>query len=246
MIAQKGLINPFLSTSPSSAKHWAVGYGDEAACVLEVTVDTHRLIPDLNQDSDDEILSQMGLEHHDIRGEDLEFYLDLVHKYGIPWNSIPDSGGGYAAVYVGIVPVNQIDFSECEEKDDEWTEMTESMAPDDALRVFRRYNVDARGMDREALRKARSRINMQHKVHPERGGSHDAMQELNMAVDALADQPQGRPQKPQAGFQDFNDHMAGQGKAPPKKPGFEPFRPTQVYRDVKRGPRPTKTYRGSA
>ncbi len=110
--------------------------------------------------------------------------------------------------------------------------VTEAMAPDEALQIFRKYGVDARGMDRQALRKARSRITMKGGVHPEKGGSHDLMQELNQAVDALAAQPQKRPQKPQAGFQDFKDYMGTQGKAPPKKGGFEPFQGAKVYRDV--------------
>ncbi len=110
--------------------------------------------------------------------------------------------------------------------------VTEAMAPDEALQIFRKYGVDARGMDRQALRKARSRITKKSGLHPDKGGSHNLMQELNQAVDTLAAQPQKRPQKPQAGFQDFKDYMGTQGKAPPKKGGFEPFQGAKVYRDV--------------
>ena len=108
----------------------------------------------------------------------------------------------------------------------------ESMAPDEALQIFKKYGVDARGMDKAALRKARGHITKKGELHPDKGGSHDLMQELNQAVDALVAQPQKRPQKPQAGFQDFGDYMKGQGKAPPKKGGFEPFQGVKVYRDV--------------
>ena len=62
-------------------------------------------------------------------------------------------------------------------------------------------------------------------------------QELNAAADVLMAQPQSKPQKPQAGFQDFKPTQTGQGKPQPKQSGFEPFKPAQVYRDVKRGPR---------
>lgn len=115
--------------------------------------------------------------------------------------------------------------------------VTEAMTPAQAVKVFLTHGVDTRGMDKEAIRKARTRIALKGKVHPDRGGSTELAQELNAATDILMAQPQSKPQAAPAGFQDFKPKQAGQGKPQPKQPGFEPFKPAQVYRDVKRGPR---------
>ena len=121
--------------------------------------------------------------------------------------------------------------------------LNEDMTPAQALRYFKKHGVDARGLDRDGLRKARARINMTKNVHPERGGSEEAMQELNAATQALINQPQAKP----AGFQDFEPKQTGQGSPTGKKPGWRPFTDfVKQYQDVQRGPRPTKTYRGRA
>lgn len=121
--------------------------------------------------------------------------------------------------------------------------LKEDMTPKDALAVFKKHGVDARGLDKDGLRKARARINMKGRVHPERGGSDAAMQELNDATKTLISQPQAKP----AGFQDFEPKQTGQGSTTGKKPGWRPFTDfVKQYQDIQRGPRPTKTYRGKA
>lgn len=121
--------------------------------------------------------------------------------------------------------------------------LKEAMTPAQAVKVFHIHGVDPRGMDKGALRKARARIALKGKVHPDRGGSDEAMQELNDATDTLISQPQAAP----AGAQPPKPKRAGAGTPPGKKPGWRPFTDfVKQYQDVQRGPRPTKVYRGSA
>lgn len=121
--------------------------------------------------------------------------------------------------------------------------LIESMTPAQAVKVFLTHGVDPRGMDKGAIRKARTRIALKGKVHPDRGGSTELSQELNAAADVLMAQPQAAP----AGAQPPKPEKAGAGTPPGKKPGWRPFTDfVKQYQDVQKGPRPTKVYRGSA
>lgn len=121
--------------------------------------------------------------------------------------------------------------------------LKEAMTPAQAVKVFLTHGVDPRGMDKNTIRKARNRIALKGKAHPDRGGNTELSQELNAAADILMANPQSAP----AAAQPPKPKKAGAGTTPGKKPGWRPFTDfVKQYQDVQRGPRPTKVYRGSA
>ena len=67
--------------------------------------------------ADQEIWDKLGQEHHDIRGEDLKYYLQKVKSLNIPWDSSydPECGGGYSTIYVGTIPPQELEIERQDE-----------------------------------------------------------------------------------------------------------------------------------
>jgi hypothetical protein len=75
--------------------------------------------------------------------------------------------------------------------------LLEKLTSAEALAIFRRYGVDASGLDADGLKAARSRL--AKKYHPDAGGKTEDMQRINAAYDVLVNQPSGHGSTAQGG-----------------------------------------------